>query len=99
LSDLPGVQWTIDQENQIVKITAASNSLLPLVLQPGRLMVEGRRRIESGTGLTLNYDVVSTFTSGLAGATSAFDMRTVELLYEFAGWAQLIRKNRLKNAG
>ena len=74
--NVAGLQWTLDEQNQIVKITANTGSLLPQVLQPGRWQTgEGRRKIESGTGLTLNYDVVSTFASGQAGATGSFDMR------------------------
>jgi outer membrane usher protein len=76
LSDLPGLRWIYDQENQIVKITAGAGAFLPQVLQPAKWAVsEGHRRIESGTGLTVNYDVVSTFASGQASATGSFDMR------------------------
>jgi outer membrane usher protein len=76
LSDLPGLQWIYDQQNQMVKVTAGAGALLPQVLQPVKFAVsEGHRTIESGTGLTLNYDVVSTFASGQAGAAGSFEAR------------------------
>ncbi len=88
LSDLPGLQWIYDQQNQIVKITAGAGAFLPQVLQPAKWAVsEGHRKIESGTGLTLNYDVVSTFASGQAGATGSFDMRAFSPYGIFSsGW-------------
>ena len=41
LSDLPGVAWTLDPENQSVKITATNNALLPTLLLPMGSNVEG----------------------------------------------------------
>lgn len=76
LSDIPGLHWTIDETNQELQLDVNEDVLLPVLLSSGsRQTTEGRRRIESGTGLTLNYDVLSTFASGQAGATGSFDMR------------------------
>jgi outer membrane usher protein len=76
LSDLPGVRCNIDLKNQELYITASESSLIPTVLTPaGRQTAEGHRTVESGTGMTLNYDVLSTFGSGQAGSTGFFDMR------------------------
>lgn len=76
LSDLPGVTYSIDQKKQILLITASDSALLPALLLPeGIGDAKGQREIESGTGLTLNYDIAGTFTGGQAGATGSFDMR------------------------
>ena len=76
LSDLPGVAWTLDAENQSVKITATNNALLPTLLLPMGSNVEGNRRvIESGTGITLNHDIVGSYAGGEAGASGSFDLR------------------------
>ncbi len=81
LADLHGLTWTIDQKNQILRVTASDSALLPTLLLPtGREMPTGRRTIESGTGMTLNYDVASTFASGQTGATGSADLRS------FAPW-------------
>ena len=77
LSDLHGLTWTIDQKNQILNITASDSALLPTLLQPeGREAVTGRRTIESGTGMTLNYDIAGTYASGKTGATGSVDLRS-----------------------
>jgi outer membrane usher protein len=76
LSDLPGVTYTIDLKKQIVRITASDSALLPTLLLPeGIGEAKGQRVIESGTGLTLNYDIAGTFASGQTSATGSFDMR------------------------
>ena len=76
LSDLPGVTYTIDLKKQIVRITARDSALMPTLLLPeGIGEAKGPRVIESGTGLTLNYDIASTYASGQASATGSFDMR------------------------
>jgi outer membrane usher protein len=76
LSDLPGLTWSIDQENQVLRVTASDNALMPTLLQLyGREGPGSKRVIESGTGVTLNYDVSSTFASGQAGGTGSLDLR------------------------
>src|SRR5208282_5780389 len=57
LSDLPGFSWILDAKNQVLQVTAIDSALLPSLLQPlGRDPAGSRRVIESGTGVTLNYD-------------------------------------------
>jgi outer membrane usher protein len=81
LRDLHGVTWTIDQKNQILLVTAADSALVPSLLQlEGSETTGGRRTIESGSGMTLNYDVEGTFTGGKSGADGSFDLRS------FAPW-------------
>jgi outer membrane usher protein len=76
LSDLPGVTWSIDEENQVLRVKASDSALLPTVLQLyGREMPGSYRTIESGTGVTLNYDIAGTFAGGQNGATGALDLR------------------------
>jgi outer membrane usher protein len=76
LSDLPGVTYSIDQKNQMLLITASDGALLPTLLLPeGIGAAKGERVIESGTGLTLNYDISGTYSSGHTGATGSIDMR------------------------
>ena len=76
LSDLPGIEWTLDLKNQQLLVTAVDAALVPTLLQPvGRETAMGRRVIESGTGMTLNYDTVGTFGSGqTGGGTGSMDM-------------------------
>jgi outer membrane usher protein len=76
LSDLPGVTFTIDQVNQVLHVIVAESSLAPTILQPPPRDQGGDHRvIESGTGVTLNYDVINTLASGQTGATGSFDTR------------------------
>jgi outer membrane usher protein len=76
LSDLPGIEWTLDIKNQQLLVTAVDAALLPKLLQlNGGGGLEGHRTIESGTGVTLNYDTVGTFGSGqTGGATGSMDL-------------------------
>ena len=77
LSDLPGVTFTVDQVNQVLHVTVAESSLAPTILKPPPRDQGGggHRVIESGTGVTLNYDVINTLASGQTGATGSFDTR------------------------
>ncbi len=76
LSDLPGVTYSFDLKKQIARITASDSALLPTLLLPeGIGEAKGQRVIESGNGLTLNYDIAGTHAGGQTGATGSFDMR------------------------
>ncbi|HEX3986706.1 MAG TPA: fimbria/pilus outer membrane usher protein [Acidobacteriaceae bacterium] len=76
LSDLPGLTWILDQKDQVLQVTVGNAGLLPTLLLPfGREKPEERRVIESGTGATLNYDIVNTIAGGQTGATGSMDMR------------------------
>src|ERR1700733_13157708 len=75
LSTLLGFSWQLDQTTQTVYVRVSNEHLLPTVL----LLDEsdsraGRRVIESGTGVTLNYDVVSTFAANHNGSTGLLDL-------------------------
>jgi outer membrane usher protein len=85
--------WTIDQKNQVLRVTASDSALVPTVLQlEGRETSTGHRTIESGTGMTLNYDVSGTFTGGQSGGTSSVGLRG------FAPWG-IISSDWLGYAG
>src|SRR6202162_2560592 len=69
LSDLSGLTCSIDQKNSELYITAGDGRLVPTLLQAGiREEPDSRRVIESGTGMTLNYDIVSTYADEQPGA-------------------------------
>ena len=75
LSTLPGLTWHIDQKTQTLYVRVPNDRLLPTVL----LLDEserpaGRRTIESGTGVTLNYDMVGTFAGSHNGASGLLDL-------------------------
>ena len=84
LSDLPGLTWRVDQKTQTMHVTTSNERLLPTQLQldkSERQIV--RRVIESGTGVTLNYDVTDSFAGGRNGGSGALDMRA------FSPWGVL----------
>ncbi|WP_348264701.1 fimbria/pilus outer membrane usher protein [Telmatobacter sp. DSM 110680] len=76
LSDIPGLIWSLDLKNLELHITVSERHLMPTVLQPsGRSARSEHREIESGTGMTLNYDAVGSFSRGAAGGTGSLDVR------------------------
>lgn len=76
LSDLPGLTWTIDSKAQELQILATNECLLPTLLQAdNREGPIARRVIESGTGMTLNHDLVSTTAGGKTGVGGTLDLR------------------------
>jgi outer membrane usher protein len=74
LSDLPGMTWTLDMQNQVLRVTTTDNELVPTVLNP-RTSSQEHRVIESGTGLTVNYDLVDTITGSQNGFSAGLDTR------------------------
>ena len=76
LSKLPGVTWRVDQKSQQVYLTVDMSHLLPTELHvPQGEGSDGRRVVESGTGMTLNYDIVSNLGGGQTGASGSLDVR------------------------
>ena len=94
LSDMPGLTWKLDQKNLELLITISDSGLVPTLLQPsGTETAGGRRVIESGTGMTLNYDTVGTFGSGqTTSGTGSMD------LVAFSPWG-ILSSNWLAYAG
>ncbi len=76
LSDLPGLTSTLDLKNQVLHIVVSDSQLAATQLLPdGRQTPQDHREIESGTGMTLNYDVVDTIAGTQNGLTGTMDMR------------------------
>ncbi len=76
LSDLPGLSFDLDMKKLELNVTAIDDRLLPTVLRPmARDIASDHRVIESGKGVTLNYDTVGSFANGTAGGSSSFDLR------------------------
>lgn len=88
LSDVRGLSFTLDQKNLILKITVSDGLLRPTVLQAfGLQTMMEHREIDSGTGLTLNYDTVGTFSGGNAGGSGSIEMRAFSPLgVASSGW-------------
>jgi len=74
LSRISGLTWKLDEATQTLYVSAGFRLLLPTLLQ-ARAGLESNIPVESGTGLTLNYDVVGTRTSGSNVGSGAFDLR------------------------
>jgi outer membrane usher protein len=69
MAALPGLTWTIDPRNQVLRVTAADSALAPTILVPYAIeRMTGPRVIESGKGITLNDDISGTFTNGQAAS-------------------------------
>jgi outer membrane usher protein len=91
LSALPGVTSRLDQATQTLIITAGIDRLLPAVL-PAGATIGTSRQIESGTGATLNYDIVGTSIGRQNSANGLFDLRA------FSPWG-VISSGALAYAG
>ncbi len=76
LSDVRGLSWNLDEKNLVLNISVGDSLLQPTLVQAtGLQAILGHREIESGTGMTLNYDAVGTLASGKAGGSGSMEMR------------------------
>ncbi len=83
LSALQGFLWSLDTKNQVLKVSVSEQELIPTLLQRSDAVAtsnkpgaESRHRvIQSGTGLTFNYDEVGTYTSGQLGGSGITGFR------------------------
>ncbi len=76
LNDLTGLVWEIDVAKQQVLVTAVDAALIATAIQPTPVdAMERQRKIESGTGMTLNYDTTGSFSSNAQGGSAALDLR------------------------
>src|SRR4249919_3427345 len=78
LNDLGGLAIRIDQPSQTIFIDAADDWLLPNIL--GERSEPETFTIESGTGATLNYDLVGTAVSGHESLSGVADLRAFSRL-------------------
>lgn len=92
LSSVPGIRWTIDVPKQQLLVTAVDEALIPSLLEPNMGETGRRRPIESGTGITLNYDNVGSFAGGQNSGSGSFDLRS------FASWG-IVNTDWLAYAG
>ena len=74
LRSLPGLQYRLDQMTQTLQVTAPNDVLKPELLLAGATATP-QIPIESGTGATLNYDVVGTSSAGQNQLAGQFDLR------------------------
>jgi len=75
LSDIPGMSWHLDEADQVLLITADDQSLLPESITPfGATDSEHRFFIQSGKGMTFNYDVVDSFSNHRNGASGSLNL-------------------------
>jgi outer membrane usher protein len=75
LAALPGIVWRLDQPTQTLFITIANNGLIPLTLDLGSRAQRSSPRIESGSGVTLNYDIVGIASQGSTAVTGLVELR------------------------
>ena len=75
-SELPGLAWILNRKKQELYITTSEENQLPMLLRPdGSEGPESHRVIQSGTGITLNYDTIGTFGGGQTVGTGSLDLR------------------------
>ena len=95
LSSLQGFLWSIDVKNQILKVSVSESELIPTLLQrgdsPETTSKQGResqhRHIESGTGVTFNYDEIGTYSAGQLGGSGTLAFQAFAPFGVFSsGW-------------
>ncbi len=77
LSALQGFLWSLDTKDQVLKVSVSESDLIPTLLQwsesPTANSKPGsetwHRVIQSGTGVTFNYDEIGTYSAGQPGAS------------------------------
>lgn len=74
LSSLPGLNFRFDGPTQTLYVTGGEEGLLPQLLQVAGAQ-GSNLAVESGTGATLNYDVIGTALANQNGGSGLFDMR------------------------
>lgn len=76
VSDVPGLTCSLDEKSMVMNITASDDLLMPTELQAvGQQSTWSHREIVSGTGMTVNYDALGTFSRGHMGMTGSADLR------------------------
>jgi outer membrane usher protein len=75
LASVPGLSCHLDQKTQTLYVKLPVSRLLPTVLHlDGSERPVGPRKIESGTGMTLNYDIVGTYAGGHKGTSGSLGL-------------------------
>jgi len=92
LSDLPGLAWRVDRETQTLYVTISEDHLLPARLLAESERSAGHRPIESGRGMTINYDIAGTLAGSRIGGSGSVDVRA------FSPWG-VISSGWIANTG
>lgn len=74
LSTLPGFSFRLDFPRQAIYLSVADRLLAPAILRPGA-EVSKLGKVETGTGMTLDYDVTGSVANGHATAAGRIDLR------------------------
>jgi outer membrane usher protein len=82
LSDLHDLSFRIDKATQTLYVKAADQGLVPQMVDAGTNS-DSDYKVESGTGLTFNYDMFGTSVDGQLSGSGLFDMRA------FSPWGVL----------
>ena len=77
LSALQGFLWSLDTRSQILKVSVSESELIPTLLQRGESPQASSRPgsenwhrvVQSGTGITFNYDEIGTYSPGQLGGS------------------------------
>jgi outer membrane usher protein len=76
MSDVRGLAWNLDEKNMVMNLTAGNDLLLPTEVKTfGHESGLDHREIQSGTGVTVNYDALGTFSGTGAGLSGSTDFR------------------------
>lgn len=74
LPEIARLQWRFDAESQTLALTAPDALLIPSLLQQAP-PPDAAAPIESGLGVTLNYDLTASYAGGAAAGNGLFDLR------------------------
>jgi outer membrane usher protein len=76
MSNVRGLAWSLDEKNMVMNLTAGNDLLVPTEVQTFRQRSAlSHREIQSGTGVTVNYDALGTFSGTGAGLSGSTDFR------------------------
>lgn len=75
LAALPGVSVTIDEANQVIRVTAEDAALLPYEIGVAEPFTPLAPLSLSGYGLVLNHDVIGTFSDGQGSVGARMNLR------------------------
>ncbi|RRA49551.1 fimbria/pilus outer membrane usher protein [Acidipila sp. EB88] len=78
LATLPGLTWHLDEQTQTIEVTATNERLMPAILAPDEapgVAPPNPHATQSGTGVTLNYDIVNEQIGRQTAQSGSIDMR------------------------
>lgn len=75
LSQIGGLKWHFDSATQTVTLTAPDSLRVPNTLAPSAVADAAVPSVQSGVGMTLNYDVTANYAGSQAVGNGLFDWR------------------------